>query len=141
MKKENRDNLFFDDTPFIFLDKTNFIKDKDVIFSDIFTSFRITAYLPCYVACQHKPGVGIKDQDERRLEEVEFFEPKTSFSRMREILLKRRANWVVINSSPGYAIYGYPCGHPETITKLKYHSGLFELIYDKDDWAIFRMRQ
>ncbi len=141
-KKENRDRLLDDSEPFEYLKKNHLIKPKEVVFSDILTSFRLPAYLGCYVAVQHKPGVGVPDQDERRKEEQEFFHSQTSLERILEILKKRKASWVIINRNPGYKLPAYPVsfGHPETAGKLLSAPQYFEKIYEKDDWLIFRVK-
>ena len=142
-KKENRDRLLDDSEPFEYLKKNHLIKPEEVVFSDIFTSFRLPAYLGCYVAVQHKPGVGVPDQDERRREEQEFFHPRTSLERILEILKKRKASWVIINRNPQYRLPAYPFsfGHPETAGKLLSASRYFEKIYEKNDWLIFKVKE
>ncbi len=142
-KKESRASLLDDSTPFVFLKKHNLIEPNDVVFSDIFTSFRLGAYLGCYVAVQHKPGVGVPDQDERRKEEIEFFSPQTSLERILEILKIRKARWIIINRNPQYRLPAYPLsfGHPETAGKLSRYPEFFEKIYDQKDWVIFKVKK
>ncbi len=141
-KPEFRETLFWDDAPFQFLRDQKLIRPEDVVYSDIFTSFRLTAYLDCYVAVQHKPGVGVPDQDQRRLEEMIFFSPDTSLELMLQILDRRKADWVIINRNPEYRIpsYNLPFAHPETIAKLTLLPQIFEKVYDRDDWVIFRRK-
>jgi hypothetical protein len=138
-RPENRDTLMTDDAPFKLLAGEKSFRPGDVIFSDLYTSFRATAYLGCYVAVQAKPGVGVADQDQRRLEELEFFGPATSPERMLAILKNRKVSWVVINRNPQYQFYGLALGHPETISRLGVMPRNFEKVFDKGDWVIFRV--
>jgi len=138
-KPENRDTLMTDDAPFKFLAAEKSFQPGDVIFSDLYTSFRATAYLGCYVAVQAKPGVGVADQDERRFEELEFFDPLTGAERMLSILKKRNVTWVIINRNPQYQFYNLALGHPETIAKLEAMPQNFQKVFDKGDWVIFRV--
>lgn len=142
IRPEYRETLFWDDAPFKFLRDKNLIQPNDVVYSDLFTSFRLTAYLDCYVAVQHKPGVGVPDQDQRRGEELTFFTPDTSLEAMLKILALRKADWVIINRNPEYRIpaYDLPFAHPETIAKLSGLPRIFEKVYDQGDWVIFRIR-
>jgi len=140
MRPQNRDTLMTDDTPFRVLRERNLAGPDDVIFSDLYTSFRATAYLDCYVAAQAKPGVGVQDQDQRRLDEIEFFQAETPVARMGEILRKYRADFVIINRDPQYQFYGYQLGHPEAVGKLSQQPEKFEKIFDNPDWVIFRVR-
>ena len=120
----------------------DWFEPDDVIFSDIWTSYRLTAYLPQYVAAQHKPGTGVADQDERRLIEVEFFDPRTTQSRRIEILDRFKARGVIVNRNPTYGLptYRLAADHPEMITILKEDPKYFELLFDEGDWAIFRRK-
>mgnify|MGYP000300732398 CR=1 FL=1 len=111
-----------------------------VIFSDIWTSFRLTAYLPQYVAVQAKPGAGIADQDERRRLELEFFDTRTSIVRMREILDRFGAEGVIVNRSPSYQLLGLPMGHLEAAGKLKADPSHFTLLHNDDHWMVFKRR-
>jgi len=138
LRSAPRDSLLYDDTPFRFLQERRLVQPGEVVFSDVFTSFRLTAYLNAYVAVQQKPGVGVPDQDQRRLDEIEFFLPTTSLERIRQLLDRYHAGLVIINRNPSYQIYNYSCGHPETIGKLKQDPEHFTLLLDQDDWAIFR---
>ncbi len=138
LRQAPRDSLLYDDAPFRFLKQNRVLLPGEVVFSDFFTSYRLTAYLNNYVAVQQKPGVGVPDQDQRRLDEFEFFLPGTSLVRVRELLDHYQARLVIINRNPNYQIYNYPCGHPEMIGKLKQDPEHFRLIYDQDAWAIFR---
>ncbi len=132
-----RDSLIFDETPFTVLADLDLAAQGEVIFSDFWTSYRITAYLPVYVAARQKPGVGVPDQDQRELHESEFFNPATPIERMREILDYYRAGIVIVNRNPHYRLYTYPCGHPEAIGKLSQDTAHFHKQYDRGDWAIF----
>jgi len=141
LKPEYQETLFWDDAPFKFLKEKNLVQPDDVIYSDIFTSFRATAYLDCYVAVQLKPGVGVPDQDQRRLEEMVFFSPDTSPELMLKILQLRNADWVIINRNPQYVIPAYDdlaLSHPEAISKLN-GLGDLEKIYDRGDWVVFKL--
>jgi len=138
-KPENRDTLMTDEAPFKFLAERKSFKPGDVIFSDLYTSFRATAYLGCYVAVQAKPGVGVADQDQRRFEELEFFDPATTPERMLEILKKRKVTWVIVNRNPQYQFYNLPLGHPETIAKLEAQPRNFQKVFDQGDWVVFRI--
>jgi hypothetical protein len=140
-KAENRDSLMTDDAPFKFLAQEKSIKPGDVVFSDLYTSFRATAYLGCYVAVQAKAGVGVADQDGRRFDELEFFSPATQPSRMLEILKQRKATWVIVNRNPQYGFYDLPLGHPETVAKLEGMTQNFQKVYDRGDWVIFKMNR
>ncbi len=135
-----KDSLIIDDTPYRQIRAHGWFGEGEVIFSDIWTSYRLTAYLPLFVACQAKPGTGVPDQDERRLTELEFFDPATGIGRMEEILRHFHAAGVIVNRNPVYNLYGIPCGHPEAIGKLKAAPKDFELLYDQGDWAIFRFK-
>ena len=137
----NRDSLLSDDAPFRFLTAHKLVSPNDVIYSDLYTSFRASAYLGCYVAVQAKPGVGVPDQMERRLMELEFFAPDTSLERMEEILLNYRVSWVLINRNPQYHFYGRQLGHPETVGKLMTRPLRFRKISDEGDWVIFRFQR
>lgn len=139
-RAQNQNSLMADDTPFRFLGQHQLIESNDVIYSDLYTSFRATAYLGCYVAVQAKPGVGVPNQDQRRIEEMEFFSSETSLKRMADILKKRKATWVIINRNPQYQFYGISLGHPDAIGKLASDPGRFEKVYDQGDWVIFRVR-
>ena len=138
LRQAPRDSLLYDDTPFRFLKEHRVLAPGEVVFSDLFTSYRLTAYLNAYVAVQQKPGVGVPDQDQRRLDEIEFFLPDTSLARIRELADHYGAYLIIINRDPNYQIYGYPCGHPEMIGKLKQDPEHFTLLDDEGDWAIFR---
>ncbi len=142
LKPEYRETLFWDDAPFQFLREQNLVQPGEVVYSDVFTSFRLTAYLGCYVAVQHKPGVGVPDQDQRRLEEMAFFAPDATPELLRKIIAYRRAAWVIVNRNPEYHIpaYDYPFAHPETIAKLAEMPDFFEKVYDRGDWVIFRVK-
>ena len=140
LQKAPRDSLLYDDAPFRFLKEHHLLAPGEVVFSDLFTSYRLTAYLNAYVAVQEKPGVGVPDQDQRRLDELEFFLPGTSLPRVHQLLEHYQAGLVIINRDPGYQIYGYACGHPEMIGKLTQDPEHFTLLYDQGDWAIFRYR-
>lgn len=133
-----KNSLIYDDRPFQAIAENEWFKPNDVIFSDFWTSYRLTAHLPNYVAVQHKPGTGVPDQGRRMLFESEFFNPATDVSRMREILDRFRVRGVIINRSPGYRLYGFACGHPEAVGKLKADPEHFKLLYDRGDWAVFR---
>lgn len=137
-KPELRESLGFKDSAIEYLSENNLVKPEEVVYSDIYTSFRLSAYLGCYVGVQHKPGVGVWDQDIRRNEEMEFFSGEVSVERMVEILKKRRANWVIINRNPQYQFYNLSLGHPETVGKLESAGEWFSKVYDKGDWVIFR---
>jgi len=132
------DSLLVDATPFEEIGKGGWFGPDDVIFSDIWTSYRLTAYLPQYVAVQQKPGTGIADQDERRLLEMEFFDGRTTAPRMRAILDRFGAAGVIVNRNPAYRLLGLPMGHPEAIGKLKADPAHFTLLRETGDWAIFR---
>jgi hypothetical protein len=134
------DSLVHDDEPFLAIKEKGWFHANDVIFSDIWTSYRLTAYLPVFVCAQAKPGVGVSDQDRRRMLEAEFFDAATPVERMREILEGFGAAGVIANRSPGYRLYNIPCGHPEAIGKMKADPEHFELLYDKGDWVIFRFQ-
>lgn len=138
LRSAPRDSLLYDETPFRVIKERSLAKPGEVIFSDVFTSFRLTAYLNAYVAVQQKPGVGVPDQDQRRLEEVEFFQAATPPWRRRQLLDRYRAGLVIINRDPAYQIYNYSCGHPEILGQLKQDSEHFTLLYDEGEWAIFR---
>jgi hypothetical protein len=134
-----RDSLLYDDAPFEFLKKSGTSKPGEVILSDPYTSFRLTAYLNNYVVFQHKPGVGVPDQDERARDQENFFSTDTSIREMRNILDKYSATVLIINRNPSYLLLNrYPCGHPETIGKLKNDPEHFDKIFDQGDWVIFR---
>ncbi len=135
-----KDSLIYDDTPFEVIEDAGWFEDDAIIFSDVWTSYRLTAHLPQFVAVQHKPGTGVPDQDQRRLLESEFFEPGTPVERMREILDHFSADGVIVNRNPTYDIYGYVCGRPEAAGKLKRDSRHFELLFDKGDWVILRYK-
>ncbi|HUT54448.1 MAG TPA: hypothetical protein VM658_13750 [bacterium] len=135
-----QDSLIHDDTPYLAIREHGWFGADAVIFSDIWTSYRLTAYLPLFVACQAKPGTGVPDQDERRLLELEFFDPATGIARMERILTRFHAAGVIVNRNPTYKLYGIPCGHPEAIGKLKTAPESFEPLYDQGDWAIFRFK-
>lgn len=137
-KPELRQSLGFKDSAIEYLMGNNLVKPEEVVYSDIYTSFRLTAYLGCYVGVQHKPGVGVWDQDTRRIEEMEFFSGEVSVERMVEILKKRGASWVIINRNPQYQFYNLRLGHPETVGKLESAGDRFSKVYDKGDWVIFR---
>ena len=140
-RPENRDALLDDDTPFRFLSEHKLVSPNDVIFSDLYTSFRASAYLGCYVAVQAKPGVGVPDQTARRLAEREFFAPDTSLERMEQILSQYRVDWVIINRNPQYQFYGVQLGHPETAGRLMTRPMRFRKIFDEGDWVIFQFRE
>lgn len=140
-KPQNRDTLMSDDTPFRFIAEQKLAGPDSVIFSDLYTSFRATAYLGCYVAVQAKPGVGVADQDQRRKDELEFFNASTSLGRMREILFKYKADLVIINRNPQYEFYGMPLSHPEAIGKLSSLPEAYEKVFDNGEWAIFLVRR
>jgi hypothetical protein len=135
-----RDSLLQDDTAFRAIAAGRWFKPDDVLFSDLWTSFRLTAYLPQFVAVQAKPGVGVKDQDERMQLLVEFYDPQTTLERMRAILARFHAAGVIVNRSPIYVMGSIPCAYPEIIGKLKADPRHFELVHDQGDWAIFRVR-
>jgi len=137
-----KDSLIYDDEPFRAIEEGGWFEPDAVIFSDLWTSYRLTAYLPQFVAVQQKPGAGVKDQDERRLLEVEFFDPRTGPARRREIMDRFGAAGVIVNRNPGYklAVYRLSCGHPEIITLLKQDPAHFEPVHDQGDWAIFKIR-
>jgi hypothetical protein len=139
-KNSPKDSLIYDSTPFEVIKNNGWFEDDDVILSDIWTSYRLTAYLPQYVAVQHKPGTGVKNQDERREMEYEFFAPITPLAEMIKILDQTGARGIIVNRHPGYNIYNLSCGHPEAVGKLKSDPEKFELLYDKDDWVIFRRK-
>lgn len=134
------DSLIHDDTPFRAIKEGGWFGPGDVIFSDFWTSYRLTAYLPQYVAAQHKPGTGVKDQDERRRLEEEFFSGGVTAERMLEILGRFGARGIVVNTAPSYRLYGVSCGHPHTAGKLRQRPDLFEVLYEEGDWAVFRRR-
>ncbi len=140
--KTDKDSLVFADAPFRAIRSHNWFKPGDVIFSDIWTSYRLTAYLPQYVAAQAKPGTGVPDQDIRRLLTREFFHAPTSIKRMRVILDMLGANGVVINRNPQYTMpsYNLVCGHPRAAEKLLKDKEHFKLLYEEDDWLVFRYR-
>jgi hypothetical protein len=135
-----RHSLLADDTVFDAIRRAGWFKPNEVLFSDMWTSFRLTAYLPQFVAVQHKPGVGVKDQDERMYLLMEFFDGRTSLPRMRQILDRFQARGVIVNRSPRYQMGSIPCAFPETIGKLKSDPQHFELLYDQDDWTVFRKK-
>lgn len=134
----SKDSLIYDDTPYRLLERGGWFGPDDVIFSDMWTSYRLTAYLPQFVAVQQKPGTGVADQDERRRLELEFFDSRTGLPEMREILDSFQATGVVINRNPGYKIYNLPLAHPEAVGKIKKDPKHFELLLDQGDWVIFK---
>lgn len=135
-----RGELPDDRRPFEAIARGGWFAPDAVIFSDIWTSFRLTAYLPQYVAVQAKPGTGIADQDERRLLELEFFDTRTDIERMREILDHFGADGVIVNRSPGYQLLGLPMGHLEAAGKLQADPSHFTLLFEDDDWLILKRR-
>ncbi|MFO8058760.1 MAG: hypothetical protein R6V10_15845, partial [bacterium] len=139
--KWSKDSLIFDAAPFRAIRSHEWFEKDDVVFADIWTSYRLTAYLPQYVSVQVKPGTGVSDQDKRRLMGREFFDTRTSITRMREILERFGAEGVIINRNPFYRMPAYNrlCGHPEAAGKML-RDDHFELLWEKDDWLIFRYR-
>jgi len=141
--KTDKDSLVFDDTPFRAVRSHDWFSAGDIIFSDIWTSYRLTAYLPLYIAVQAKPGTGVADQDTRRLLAREFFDTRTSAKRMRAILSRLSATGVIVNSNPYYTMpgYGLVCGHPEAAGKMRRDKEHFVLLFEKDDWLIFLYKE
>ena len=133
-----KDSLIYDATPYKVIEEKGWFKKDAVIFSDIWTSYRLPAYLPQYVAVKQKPGTGVADQDERMDLEKEFFDTRTDLARKREILEQFDADGVIISKDTSYGIYGYNCGHPEAVGLLKRDQRHFELLYEEGSWAIFR---
>jgi hypothetical protein len=135
-----RGELPDDHRPFAAIAAGGWFEPDAVLFSDIWTSYRLTAYLPQYVAAQAKPGTGVADQDQRRFREMEFFAAATPVERMARILDRCGAAGVIVNRNSAYNLLGLPMGHPEAIGKLKSDPARFELLSDEGDWAIFRYR-
>jgi len=132
----DKDSLLYDARPYELIAENDWFGRDEVIFSDIWTSYRLTAYLPQYVAARQKPGVGVPDQEERLRLEQEFFDPNTKIQRMRQILDRFNVRGVIVNRNLGYKLYEYPCGHPEAAGKIKRDHRHFEILYDKGDWLI-----
>ncbi len=137
-EKYPKDTLIYESTPFQAIKESGWFGKDDVLFTDAWTGYRLTAYLPQFVAVQHKPGTGVADQDERRLLEAEFFDHRTKMERVREILGRFNAKGVIINRDPLYQLRGFACGHPEAVGKLYRDPGHFEPLYDDGRWVIFR---
>jgi hypothetical protein len=137
-KLKDKDSLLYPDPAVIYLAQSKLVKPDDVVMSDLYTSFRLTAYLGCYVVAQAKPGVGVEDQAQRRQDELDFFATDASLARMKEIAKRRKVKWVIVNNNLQYSFYDIPLGHPEAIVKMKSDPSGFEMVFEQGDWAVFK---
>lgn len=133
-----KSTLTYDAEPFEIIAHAGWFKPDDVIFADLWTSYRLTAYLPQFVAVQQKPGTGVPDQQQRRLLELEFFDTRADLPRMKQILDHTHAAGVILNRNPRYVLYNLPMSHPSAIGQLNSEPARFQLLYDQGDWVIFR---
>jgi hypothetical protein len=117
----------------------------EVFLSDVFTSFSIPAFTDQYVICsldQH--SVPNDSTAEERIADCrDFFTPSTSARAMRDILDKYGAEYVVVNGRipPDIgALYWKPdLAAARALTRrLKSAASAFEMLYERDDLAVFR---
>ncbi|UCD83884.1 MAG: hypothetical protein JSU92_11440, partial [Deltaproteobacteria bacterium] len=114
------------------------IEPETVIMSDMFTSYRLTAYSNHYVVARFKGGTSIADQNQRVRDNLTFFHPQVSIKQMQQILEKYKSPYIVINRDPNYRSREMTCGYPHTIAKLGSHPELFKKVYDQGTYVIFR---
>jgi hypothetical protein len=117
----------------------------NVFLSDVFTSFSIPAFTDQYVVCsldQH--SVPNDSTAEERIADCrDFFTPSTSARAMKGILDKYGAEYVAVNGRipPDIvALYWKPdLVAARALTKrLKNAAPAFEMLYERDDLAVFR---
>jgi hypothetical protein len=113
------------------------VKNGDTIFSDRFTSYRLTAYRDVYVVCRFKPSQSVRDQMKREEDQARFFAEKNNESRC-QILKKYNARWVLLNLDPDYRVRDYYLGDPWTARELEADKERFSVVNQGDNWVLFR---
>lgn len=112
--------------------------DGDTIFSDRFTSYRLTAYKDVYVECRMKPSTGATDQNQREIDQARFFNDSTDNRDKCLILKNYKARWALLNIDPDYRLREYYLGDPWTVEKLAGDGERFHLTGQTGDWVLFR---
>ena len=112
--------------------------DGDTIFSDRFTSYRLTAYKDVYVVCRMKPSTGAADQNQREIDQARFFDSSTDNREKCLVMKKYKARWALLNVDPDYRLREYYLGDPWTVEKLGGDSERFALIGRAGDWVLFK---
>lgn len=113
------------------------VKDGETVFSDRFTSYRLTAYRDIYVVCRFKPSQSVRDQPVREKDQARFFAEKSNENRCR-ILKKYHARWVLLNTDPDYRVDDYYLGDPWTAQELARDGEKFRVVKQVDNWFLFR---
>jgi len=112
--------------------------DESTIFSDRFTSYRLTAYKDVYVTCRMKPSTGASDQTQREADQAKFFDPSTDSRGKCQVLKNYGARRVLLNVDPDYHLREYYLGDPWTVEKIAADKERFTLIGRAGDWVLFR---
>lgn len=113
------------------------VRDKETVFSDRFTSYRLTAYRDVYVVCRFKPSQGVLDQMEREEDQARFFAEKNNDNRCR-ILKKYNARWILLNLDPDYRVRDYYLGDPWTAQELEADKEKFSVAERVGKWVLFK---
>lgn len=113
------------------------VKNGETVFSDRFTSYRLTAYCDVYVVCRFKPSQSVRDQMKREEDQARFFAERNNKSRC-QILKKYNARWVLLNLDADYRVRDYYLGDPWTAQELEADKERFSVVYRGDNWILFR---
>lgn len=113
------------------------VNNGDTIFSDRFTSYRLTAYRDVYVVCRFKPSQSVRDQMKREEDQARFFAEKNNEGRC-QILKKYDARWVLLNLDSDYRVRDYYLGDPWTARELEADKERFSVVKRVDNWILFR---
>jgi len=110
---------------------------RHTVTSDVFTSYRITAYRDLYVIDRLKPSTGAMDVRERKQASYALVTAAENTGIICDVMNRYDSKWLLLNASPGYRLRGYFMWHPRTVRAILENRKYFLPAGSSGPWLLF----
>ncbi len=110
---------------------------RHTVTSDVFTSYRLTAYRDVYVIDRLKPSTGAMDSAERERDASALVTAAGNNEIICNIMRKYDSRRLLVNAAPGYKLRGYYLWHPRTVKAILNSGKYFQPLSSSGPWLLF----